>query len=116
MEICGLIIVGNLIGPLLTALLVFFISIVGFYVTRREGYQTYRLAIIQLKNGQIPGQALLDGLLILIAGLLLIVPGFLTDLLGFILVIPYTRKFLKFFLLLWIQRRISKGQFVGYRR
>ena len=38
---------------------------------------------------------LIDGLLILIGGIVLLTPGLLTDILGFMLLIPYSRNFFK---------------------
>ena len=41
-----------------------------------------------------PAYEIISGASIAIAALLLIVPGFLTDFLGFLLLIPFTRKIL----------------------
>ena len=40
------------------------------------------------------GYEILSGAGIAFAALLLIIPGFLTDLIGFLLIFPFTRKFL----------------------
>ena len=49
-----------------------------------------------------PGDALLDGLMILLAGALLITPGVLTDLVGFALLLPVFRRVMK----RWLVRRL----------
>ena len=45
-------------------------------------------------QNKIPIYELISGASIAFAALLLIIPGFLTDLIGFVLLIPFTRKIL----------------------
>jgi len=91
---------------LLTLTLVIVTGIVGAWLARREGLRCLRQIQQQLARGQLPGDSLLDGLLILIAGAVLITPGVLTDLLGFALLIPPIRQLLKQHLKRRIQARI----------
>ena len=53
--------------------------------------------------GQIPGDPLMDGLMILVAGALLVTPGVLTDLVGFALLTPPFRRVVKG----WLKRRFQ---------
>lgn len=48
-----------------------------------------------LYNGELPHNYLIEGLLLLIGGALLITPGVLTDLVGFVLVLPWTRSLVR---------------------
>ena len=48
----------------------------------------------QIIKNQIPAHELISGAAIAFAALLLIIPGFLTDIVGFLLIIPFTRKFI----------------------
>lgn len=77
LEIWLFIEIGGWIGALPTIMLVFLSAVLGAYFARREGWNTYRLAMIQMQNGELPGEALLDGACILSGGILLITPGFL---------------------------------------
>ena len=46
----------------------------------------------QIIKNQIPAHELISGAAIAFAAVLLIIPGFATDLIGFLLIIPITRK------------------------
>ncbi len=63
----------------------------------------------QMGQGQLPGQALMDGVLILIGAALLLTPGFLTDFLGFSLLIPLTRAMHRKLLRRWVSKHIQRG-------
>ena len=54
-----------------------------------------------------PKSEVLDGLFILIAGIILITPGLLTDFMGFLLLVPVTRKILSEWVNKWIRKKIS---------
>lgn len=116
LEIWGFIKIGGWIGPLPTILLVFLTAVLGAYFARREGWNTYRLAMIQLQNGELPGQTLIDGVCILSGGILLITPGFFTDIVGFLLVFPYTRSIVKHLIIRWLKQKIERGEIIWYRR
>tara|TARA_B100000989_G_scaffold223826_1_gene171291 strand:+ start:460 stop:885 length:426 start_codon:yes stop_codon:yes gene_type:complete len=84
--------VGSQIGALGTIFLVFFTAIVGVYYARYEGINTLRSGMMQIIKNQIPAHELISGAAITFAAILLIIPGFATDLIGFLLIIPITRK------------------------
>ena len=84
--------VGSQIGALGTIFLVFFTAIVGVYYARYEGINTLRSGMMQIIKNQIPAHELISGAAIAFAAVLLIIPGFATDLIGFLLIIPITRK------------------------
>ena len=50
--------------------------------------------MVNLYQNKIPIFEIISGASIALAALLLIIPGFLTDLIGFLLLIPLTRKLL----------------------
>ena len=83
---------GSQIGAFSTIFLVFFTAIVGVYYARYEGINTLRSGMIQIIKNQIPAHELISGAAIAFAAVLLIIPGFATDLIGFLLIIPITRK------------------------
>lgn len=110
LEIWFLIAAGNGIGWIPTLLLCVFTGVAGAWLAKRQGLQIFQLAQMQLNRGQIPGEALLDGICVFAGGLLLLTPGFFSDFLGFFLLIPYTRGIVKLFFKRWLHKRIQTGQ------
>ena len=94
LEIFLMIKIGSKIGAIYTVALIFLTAFIGIYYARIQGIQTLRSGILSLYRNEAPIYEILSGASIALASLLLIIPGFLTDILGFILLIPLTRKFL----------------------
>ena len=92
-EIYLMIKVGGAIGALNTVLLIFFTAITGVYFAKMEGLNAIRSGFNQMVNNEIPIYEIISGAALAFAALLLIIPGFLTDIVGFLLIIPITRKF-----------------------
>ena len=84
--------IGSQIGAFTTIFLVFFTAVVGVYYARYEGINTLRSGITQIIKNQIPAHELISGAAIAFAAVLLIIPGFATDLVGFLLIMPITRR------------------------
>jgi UPF0716 protein FxsA len=78
-----------------TLCLILLPGVVGTLLARHEGLRCLRKVQQKLAAGELPGDALLDGLLILLAGALLITPGLLTDLFGLALLLPPFRRIVK---------------------
>ena len=91
-EIYLMIKVGGVIGAFNTIFLIFFTAITGVYFARLAGLDTIRSGFNQLIKNEIPIYEIISGAALAFAALLLIIPGFLTDLIGFLLIIPVTRK------------------------
>jgi UPF0716 protein FxsA len=108
-EIGLLLFSGKTIGVWPTLLLIILTGVMGAYLAKREGMQTIRKAQEQLRNGQIPGEAVLDGICILIGGILLILPGFITDIGGFFMLFPPTRRLCKFLMINSLRKKIQRG-------
>ena len=92
-EIYLMIKIGGMIGALNTIFLIFFTAITGVYFARLEGLNAIRSGFNQLVKNEMPIYEIISGAALAFAALLLIIPGFLTDLVGFLLIIPVTRKF-----------------------
>ena len=92
-EIYLMIKVGAIIGAFNTIFLIFFTAITGVYFARLAGLNAIRSGFNQLIKNEIPIYEIISGAALAFAALLLILPGFLTDLIGFLLIIPITRKF-----------------------
>ena len=93
-EIFLLIEIGGRIGALNTVALIFLTAIVGIYLAKLQGIQTLRSGMVNLYQNKIPIYELMSGASIAVAALLLIIPGFFTDVIGFLLLVPFTRKLL----------------------
>tara|TARA_Y100000590_G_scaffold350411_1_gene402302 strand:+ start:274 stop:708 length:435 start_codon:yes stop_codon:yes gene_type:complete len=93
-EIYLMIKVGGIIGAFNTILLIFFTAITGVYFARMAGLSTLRSGFNQLLKNEIPIYEMISGAALAFAAILLIIPGFLTDIVGFLLIIPITRKLL----------------------
>ena len=93
---------GQSIGAFNTVLIIFFTAIVGIYYARLEGINTIRSGISNLYQNKAPIYEIISGASIAIAAFLLIVPGFITDGLGFLLLMPFSRKIIINF---WLKKR-----------
>ena len=92
LEIFLMIKIGGKIGALNTLALIFLTAVIGIFFARIQGIQTLRSGIVNIYQNKTPIYELISGASIAIAALLLIIPGFFTDVLGFSLLIPFTRK------------------------
>ncbi|AJD91744.1 exlusion protein FxsA [Jeotgalibacillus malaysiensis] len=115
LEIAILISAGNLIGVIPTVLLIILTGVLGAYLAKSQGLQ----ALKKVQNMTVfdggPGDAVIDGLCILIGGVVLLTPGFITDAIGFFLLIPATRKLVKPLIYKWIQRKMRNGNVIIHR-
>ena len=93
-EIYLMIKIGGVIGAFNTIFLILFTAVTGVYLAKLAGISTIRSGIGQLVRNEVPVYELISGAAIAFAALLLIIPGFLTDVIGFLLIIPFTRKFI----------------------
>ena len=92
MEIYLFIKIGSQIGAFTTISLIFLTAIIGVFYARYEGLNNLRAGVSQLYKNQMPLFELISGAALAIAAFLLILPGFATDVLGFLIIFPFTRK------------------------
>ncbi len=92
LEIFLFIKIGGQVGALNTVALIFLTAIIGVYFAKLQGIQTLKSGMVNLYQNKMPIYEIMSGASIAIAALLLIIPGFLTDLIGFLLLIPLTRR------------------------
>ena len=92
LEIFLFIKIGGQIGALNTVALIFLTAIIGVYFAKLQGVQTLKSGMVNLYQNKMPIYEIMSGASIAIAALLLIIPGFFTDLIGFLLLIPFTRR------------------------
>ncbi|KAA0563553.1 membrane protein FxsA [Bacillus sp. CH30_1T] len=114
-EIGLLVLSGQAIGLVPTVLLIITTGILGAYLAKKQGMETLRKAQQDMQYGQLPGDAIIDGLCILVGGVVLLTPGFITDAIGFLLLLPPTRKMFKPFIYKLFKRWINNGNVIIYR-
>lgn len=90
-ELYVIIQVAHAVGALDTIALLVLVSMVGAWLVKREGLGVLRRAQAQMARGSVPGNELVDGVLILFAGALLLTPGFVSDVVGIALLLPPVR-------------------------
>ena len=111
-EIYLLIKIGSQIGALTTILLIFFTAIMGIYYAKYEGLNTLKSGFTQLSRNETPVYEVLSGAAIAFAALLLIIPGFATDILGFLLILPFSRKFIFYLFSKKVNKKKNKKNFI----
>lgn len=94
-ELALLIKLGNVIGLWPTIFIVIGTGVLGAALARSQGTQVISAIRAEVAQGRPPTEGLLNGLLVLVGGVVLLTPGLLTDLLGFSLLIPFTRNWFK---------------------
>lgn len=109
-ELFLLIRLGDFIGFWPTVAVVVVTGMVGAALAKHEGLTVLQEIQEELGEGRMPAGQLLDGLLILAAGLVLLTPGLITDTLGFVLLIPYTRRKVRDYLKERFQSRAEQKQ------
>ncbi|RFA25367.1 hypothetical protein CAI21_19210 [Alkalilimnicola ehrlichii] len=93
-EIYLLIQVGQVIGALPTIGLCVLTAVLGGALLRQQGVRTMARARHNLDQGQLPAHEMLEGIALGIGGALLVTPGFATDAVGFMCLLPFTRRWL----------------------
>ena len=70
-------------------------GIAGAVLARWQGLRALQRIQDDLQAGRMPADAVVDGVLILVAGILLVTPGVITDIVGVALLIPPLRSLMK---------------------
>jgi UPF0716 protein FxsA len=109
-EIIVLLLSGNLIGFWPTLFLIAATGLIGAYLAKRQGMETWKKAQEQIRYGMMPGNEIIDGICIFIGAALLLSPGLISDIMGLILVFPPTRNLLKPIVIRFIMNRMNKGK------
>jgi UPF0716 protein FxsA len=94
-ELTLIIKVGSYIGAFNTVLVVILTAAIGAYMVKMEGIGVMYRIQKNMEEGIFPGDELISGMMILIAGALLLTPGFFTDVIGFVMLVPVSREFIK---------------------
>jgi UPF0716 protein FxsA len=84
--------VADWIGVFQALFLLIAVSFVGAWVVKIQGVGVLRRLSADLNARRVPGRALLDGALLLVAGAFMLIPGFVSDFFGILLLIPFIRS------------------------
>ena len=106
-EVFLMIKIGGKIGALNTVSLIFLTAFVGIYFAKIESVKTMKSGLVNFYKNKTPIYEIISGASIAIAALLLIIPGFISDTIGFLLLIPFTRKILIY---LFVKKKIKPEQ------
>ena len=91
--------IGQNIGAINTVLLIISTAVIGLFFARIQSIKTIKSGFVNIYQNKIPIYELLSGASIAIAAIFLITPGFITDTIGFLLLIPFSRKIIISFFL-----------------
>ena len=94
LEMYILIEVGGFIGALNTIGLVLITALLGLMLLRQQGFQTLLNVRNKLMQAELPTEEIVTGIFLAVGGALLLTPGFVTDFIGFMCLLPFTRRFL----------------------
>ncbi len=99
LEMALLIWVGARLGIGPTLAIVIVTGIAGAYLVKHQGLAVWHSAQQRLAGGELPTRELAHGAMLLVAGAFLLTPGFVTDVVGFSLLVPAVRE--------WLRRRVA---------
>lgn len=111
-EILLLIQIGKWVGFWPTVGLVLVTGVLGASLARDQGLQIIEQIRREFNQSSLPTDAMLEGLLVLIAGIVLLTPGVLTDLCGFLLLIPPLRRVVRDWIKRYAQKKIRERKLV----
>ncbi|MCK9502634.1 MAG: FxsA family protein [Porticoccaceae bacterium] len=106
-ELWLLIQVGGVIGAWPTIALVLLTAMIGVALLKKEGFKLLTRSNLKLDAGELPAQEVFEGFVLGISGALLLAPGFATDVVGFLGLIPWTRRWL-------VTRLLAKAEFRAF--
>jgi UPF0716 protein FxsA len=89
-------------GP--TVLLVLLTGIAGAALVRRQGVTILFRIQHEMEAGNLPAPQMIDGIMVLVAGALLVTPGLITDAVGFALLIPVIREYIRG----WLRKKMEQ--------
>ena len=108
-ELYLLLFVGSQIGFWPTVGIVLVTGALGAALAKREGLRVWDSYKDALSQGRLPDEGIVGGLLVLLGGALLVTPGMLTDVVGFLLLIPQSRRFVADRIRAVIAKKLDKG-------
>ena len=84
--------IGSQIGAFYTISLIMITAVFGLYYAKYEGLNTLKSGVQQIVKNELPIYEIISGAALAFAALLMILPGFLTDIIGLLIIFPWTRR------------------------
>ncbi len=82
-------------------------TVLGAYLLQREWRKAWKHLSESLSTGRLPTGRTADAALVLLGGFMLIMPGFITDVVGLLLLLPFSRPGVRSLLGWWVGRAVS---------
>lgn len=92
LELTLLLVVANHWGWGLALASTILTGIGGIAIARSQGWYVAWKISQDIEEGRVPVASMFDGLLLLVAGVLLLLPGLISDAVGLLLLVPWSRK------------------------
>jgi len=109
-EIYVLLTAGANFGILPVVVACIFTAIVGGSLLRMQGLSALNKAQRSMREGKVPVESAVDGVLLVVSAPFLMTPGFITDIAGFLLLIPAVRRTIGRYALTRVKRKIDRGE------
>ncbi|MCD4654817.1 FxsA family protein, partial [bacterium] len=91
LELMLLLKIGEMCGVGFAISLVLITGLAGAILAKSQGITAWNRIQTELSEGRMPGDQLIDGLMVFAGGITLLTPGLLTDTIGLCLLVPVTR-------------------------
>lgn len=115
-EITAIIMVGNWLGVFPTLLLLIATSVLGVYLLKKRGTESFKEIQRSIANGQAPGVALMEAFMMFIGAVLLVLPGFLSDIVGLLMLTSATRNLFKPLIFMWLRKKMKNRHTIIVQR
>lgn len=106
---------GSLIGIYETLILIVATGFAGAILYRSQKWLNIKKIQVSIAEGRIPDTEIIDQLLIIAGAILLVTPGILTDILGFMILLPFTRPIVRNALKRYLKKQISRDNITVQR-
>ncbi|WP_407058237.1 FxsA family protein [Tigheibacillus jepli] len=116
LEIIVFVLAVRWIGPLWVILLICATTFIGILLVKQQGFRIWMELQEALRYRQPPGNQILDGICVLCGAAFLIFPGFISDVIGFLLILPWTRVYFRRMIYRLLRLLFSKNIFIFHRR
>lgn len=115
-ELYILIKISELVGIWTTVIIVLATGLLGVLLARAQGFLVLADIVNTLRRGELPGNELFSGVLVLLGAAFLLTPGLLTDTAGFLMLIPASRGIIRRLLLRKLKKALDEGKLPFFRR
>jgi UPF0716 protein FxsA len=109
-EMYLLTVVSASISVINTLSLIMFTFLIGNIINRSWGKEYFDKMQWHLRSRSVPGDDILNGSVLALSGMFLITPGVITDVVGILIVLPFTRFIFKDIIESIVKKKISNGE------